>query len=205
MKTDRILYIIGCGGHARSVADVYMNINSANTIVFLDEKAKPQEKIFDYDVLSPSERLLNNNADYFIALGDNYIREQLFKKYERNKILSIVSSLSFISKFAKIGRGCFIGNFVHIGPDAEIGDNTIINNASVIEHGVKIGAHSHIAPNVAVSGNTIIGERVFIGVGASIRDNVSICNNVIVGAGSVVVKNISEEGVYAGCPAKRIK
>lgn len=92
-----------------------------------------------------------------------------------------------------------------MGPEVEIGDNTIINTASIIEHGVKIGAHSHIAPNVAISGNTVIGKRNFVGVGASIKDCVNICDNVIIGAGAVVITDIYEAGTYVGVPAKRIK
>jgi acetyltransferase-like isoleucine patch superfamily enzyme len=34
---------------------------------------------------------------------------------------------------------------------------------------------------------------------------VKICNNVVIGAGSVVTKNISKPGIYAGNPAKFIR
>lgn len=206
MNPDKKLYIIGCGGHARSVADVYLSLDTAHTIVFFDENARKGEKIFGYDVLKLSDYNENTGVDYFVALGDNEKREKLFIKYEGNgHIVSILSNSAYISEFAELGKGIFVGNFTHVGPEVEIGDNTIVNTASVIEHGVKIGAHSHIAPNVAISGNTVIGKRNFIGVGASIKDGISICDNVIIGAGSVVIANIYEGGTYVGCPAKRIK
>ena len=50
---------------------------------------------------------------------------------------------------------------------------------------------------------TNIGNNVSIGSNATILP-VDICDDVVIGAGSVVTKNITEPGVYAGCPAKKI-
>ncbi len=50
-----------------------------------------------------------------------------------------------------------------------------------------------------------IGNNVFIGSNALLLPGVKICDNVIIGAGSIVVKDIYEEGVYAGVPAKYIR
>lgn len=49
-----------------------------------------------------------------------------------------------------------------------------------------------------------ICNNVFIGEGAIVLRNVTIGNNVIVGAGSVVSKDVPENSVVAGIPAKRI-
>jgi acetyltransferase-like isoleucine patch superfamily enzyme len=51
---------------------------------------------------------------------------------------------------------------------------------------------------------TTIGNQVSIGSNATILP-VSICNGVVIGAGSVVTKNITIPGIYAGNPAKKIK
>jgi len=48
---------------------------------------------------------------------------------------------------------------------------------------------------------TEIGNNVSIGSNATILP-VSICDGVVIGAGSVVVNDISEKGVYLGNPAK---
>ena len=51
---------------------------------------------------------------------------------------------------------------------------------------------------------TVIKSNVFIGSNSTILP-VSICSNVVIGAGSVVTKNITKPGKYAGNPAKKIK
>jgi acetyltransferase-like isoleucine patch superfamily enzyme len=51
---------------------------------------------------------------------------------------------------------------------------------------------------------THIGNNVSIGSNATLLP-VSICNQVVIGAGSVVTKDITVPGIYAGNPAKKIR
>jgi len=51
---------------------------------------------------------------------------------------------------------------------------------------------------------TRIGNHVSIGTNATILP-VSICDHVVIGAGSVVTKDISEPGIYAGNPARLLR
>jgi acetyltransferase-like isoleucine patch superfamily enzyme len=51
---------------------------------------------------------------------------------------------------------------------------------------------------------TKIGNNVSIGSNATILP-VNICDNVVIGAGAVITKNITQPGVYAGNPAKKLK
>jgi acetyltransferase-like isoleucine patch superfamily enzyme len=55
---------------------------------------------------------------------------------------------------------------------------------------------------VESAGQTVIGDNVFIGMNAVILMNTKIGNNVIIGAGSVVTKNIPDNTVAAGNPAR---
>lgn len=50
--------------------------------------------------------------------------------------------------------------------------------------------------------NTSIGDRVFIGASSIILPGIAIGNDVIIGAGSVVTKDIPDNSLYAGNPAK---
>jgi acetyltransferase-like isoleucine patch superfamily enzyme len=53
-------------------------------------------------------------------------------------------------------------------------------------------------------GETKIGNHVSIGSNATLLP-VTICDHVVIGAGAVVTKNITESGIYAGNPAKKIR
>lgn len=118
-----------------------------------------------------------------------------------------------------IGNDCFIGPFVEIQKGVLIGDHCKIQSHSFICELVTIGHHCFIGhgvmfvndtfPNGEPSGNrdlwkpTKIGDHVSIGSNATLLP-VSICDHVVIGAGAVVTRNITEPGVYAGNPAKKI-
>ena len=121
----------------------------------------------------------------------------------------------------KIGNDCFIGPFVEIQKDVVIGDHCKIQSHSFICELVKIGNQCFIAHGVMFINDlfqaggpaggdktkwksTIIGNKVSIGSNATILP-VNITNDVVIGAGAVVTKDITEPGVYAGNPARRIK
>ena len=119
----------------------------------------------------------------------------------------------------KIGDNCFIGPFVEIQKDAEVGSNCKIQSHSFICELVTIGNNCFIGHGVMFINDimktgpangdrskwkrTIVGDNVSIGSNATILP-VDICNNVVIGAGTVVAKNIDEPGTYAGNPARKI-
>lgn len=95
-----------------------------------------------------------------------------------------VQSHTFICELVEIGADCFIGHGV-----------MFIND--LFEHGKPAGEPS-------LWRETKIASNVSIGSNATILP-ISICSNVVIGAGSVVTKDITESGVYAGNPAKKIR
>lgn len=117
-----------------------------------------------------------------------------------------------------IDDNCFIGPFVEIQKDVSIGKNTKIQSHSFICELVTIGENCFIGHGVMfindlfktggpARGNrslwrsTSIGNNVSIGSNATIL-SVRICDDVVIGAGTVVTKDITKPGTYAGNPAR---
>ena len=120
----------------------------------------------------------------------------------------------------RIGDDVFIGPFVEIQKDVTIGKGTKIQSHSFICELVTIGQDCMIAHGVMFINDlfahggpargdkqlwksTQIGSRVSIGSNATILP-VEVCDDVVIGAGSVVTKNITVSGTYAGNPARLI-
>ena len=80
-----------------------------------------------------------------------------------------------------------------------------MNLDCTIGHDAIINDYSTILPSVNVSGAVTIGECVSVGTGSAIIQGLSIGDNTVIGAGSVVVKDIPENTVAVGVPAKVIK
>jgi acetyltransferase-like isoleucine patch superfamily enzyme len=121
----------------------------------------------------------------------------------------------------RIGDDCFIGPFTEIQKDAVVGSRTRVQSHSFICNLVTIGEDCFIWHGVVFINDlfqeggpaagdrtkyksTTIGNHVSIGSNATILP-VSIADHTVIGAGSVVTKDISEPGIYAGNPAKLIR
>ena len=94
----------------------------------------------------------------------------------------------------KIDSGFYIGHFgcIVVNPSVIIGKNVNISQ------GVTIGAANR-GPKAGVA---IIGNEVYIGPGVKIVGAVYIGNNVAIGANAVVTRDVPDNAVVAGIPAK---
>jgi len=117
-----------------------------------------------------------------------------------------------------IGDGCFIGPFTEIQKDVVVGARTRVQSHSFVCELVSIGEDCFIGHGVMFINDTFasggpargrkelwretrIGSRVSIGSNATIMP-VTIVDDVVIGAGSVVTKDITAAGTYAGNPAR---
>ena len=66
-----------------------------------------------------------------------------------------------------------------------------------------IGDFSHIAPGSVIGGGSQIGNLSLVGSNSVILPDLKIGNNVIIGSGSVVTKNIPNNTLVFGNPAKK--
>ncbi len=120
-----------------------------------------------------------------------------------------------------IKDNCFIGPFVEIQKNVVIGKNTKVQSHAFICELVTIGDHCFISHGVKFINDTfsngkpaggdktkwkktVIGDHVSIGTNATILP-VSITDHVVIGAGSVVTKDITKPGIYAGNPTRKIR
>lgn len=114
---------------------------------------------------------------------------------------------------------------VDYGHNFHVGENFFANfNFTVLDEGeVRIGDNAFIGPNVSIftachptnpsernlgtqwTRPVLIGNNVWIGGSATILPGVTIGNNVTIGAGSVVTRDIPDNSVVVGNPARVIK
>jgi len=86
-----------------------------------------------------------------------------------------------------------------------IGKGTKIDSLVHIAHNVNIGQDCELTVGTIIGGSSIIGNSTWTGLNSTIKDNVNVGSNVIVGAGAMVIKNVEDNDIVAGVPAKSIK
>ena len=198
--------IIGYSGHSYVVLDALLS----NEIVvkgYFEKSEKHHDpfglKYLGNETEEESLKLLKDHL-VFIGIGDNLIRSKIFNKLSEGSITisNIAHKSAIISSRATIGEGTVIMAGSVINSMASIGKAVICNSAAVIEHECVIADFCHIAPGAVLAGNVTIGTQSFIGANSVVKQGINIGSNVIIGAGSVITKNIPDNSIAYGNPAK---
>jgi len=203
---NKSIYILGAGGHTRSLINLLEYHNYEIAGIYDDSFDETEKELINnYPVLGKLDSI-DNNAGIVLSFGENGKRRQLHKQFE-NQVLkeNLIHPKAVIEKYFGFRASNQIFANVTINSNVAIGINNIINTGAILEHEVKIGDHNHISVGSIICGRVTIGNECFVGAGATIIDKLSICDNVIVGANSVVVKDIVKPGTYVGSPARRVK
>lgn len=117
----------------------------------------------------------------------------------------IIDDDAFIGPYVEIQKGVKIGKKTRVQSHSFICEFVIIGDNCFISHGVKF-VNDLFSDGKPAGGDqtkwksTTVGKNVSIGTNATILP-VNICDDVVIGAGSVVTRNITKSGIYAGNPA----
>lgn len=205
------LIIAGCGWHAHIVAELAELTGQYAQVQLLDRDWPDKTRWGDWPVVGGFDVLERDLSisvdDFFVALGDNSARIALCNQIICNggKLATLIHPHSFVSPRAQLKPGTVVCAGAIVQPYVSIGMGCIINTAATVDHHCALADGVHLSPGVHLSGNVTIGKGTWVGTGASVRDKLTIGDNITVGVGSVVVKDISEAGIYSGVPSRLIK
>jgi sugar O-acyltransferase (sialic acid O-acetyltransferase NeuD family) len=179
-----MINIYGKGGHAKVVNSV---VEAWYTPAFFNDD--------DYDE--------SIKGSWVIGIGHNKSRKRVAEEVLKDKeFITVLSPSCICDGSIVIGEGSQIMAGTVIQVDTIIGDHCIINTAASVDHDCVIDSYVHIAPNTTICGGVKIGECSFIGAGSVILPYIKIGKNCIIGAGSVVTKDIPDNSLAYGNPAK---
>lgn len=208
------MIIVGAKGFAKEVLEALHQLNHLDHLVFYDD-ANEDAPAFLYEKF-PILRTKEAAAYYFktvdnrftIGIGNPALRKKLALEFEAmgGVFTSTISPLAQIGHYGNtIGPGCNIMTGTVLTNDIKIGQGVLINLNCTVGHDSKIGDFVELSPGVHVSGNCNIGDFTVFGTNATMLPKLNVGKNVIVGSGSVVTKDLPDNCVAVGIPAKIIK
>jgi len=207
--------IIGAGGFAREVLDVFDAINAVETrfkvlgFIVDPQYGRAGEYVNGKPILGGFDWLAKKAQDVkaICSVGASEHRFGLVKRAEETgvRFCSAVHPRAVLTTWVKIGygsvitAGCILTNQIQIGNHVHINLNCTVGHDAVIEDFVTL------APGVNISGRVVLQQGCYVGTGANIIEDREIGAWSIVGAGATIVKDVPGNVTVVGSPGKVIK
>lgn len=209
--TMKRLIIIGAGDQAQiTVALIRSNELDVQIIGYLDDNpAKAGTSIEEIHVLGPISLLESGNleADAFImGIGSTAMqtRQDLFERSLKAGLepMTIIDKRAIVHPSATIGSGTIIFAGGIVAAYATLGENNVVYGGAVVDHHCSFEKNVYISSGASLGGRVTIAKNSLIGIGASILLRKQIGANVVIGAGAVVTKDVPDNAVMIGNPAR---
>lgn len=207
------LILVGGGGHCRSCIDVIEAEGRFVIAGIIEAEGSVIRDVAGYPVIGTDKDLRNFADDrhrFLVTVGQ--IESSASRKGIFDRLVSLGASLatvfapsSIVSNRAKVGRGTIVMHHAIVNSGAVIGENCIVNTKALVEHDASIGDHCHVSTAAAINGGAAVAHGVFLGSGCVVGNHLRIGRECVIGAGSVVLRDITEPGAYAGSPARRLR
>ena len=190
---------------------VKLYIKCDKDIVFPNTKRFGDIVIGDWEDIEPVLRShLLSVEDYYI---ETVARNSAVPMLDTKNIKARIEPGALIRDQVTIGDNAVImmGAILNIG--AIVGEGTMIDMGAILGGRATVGRHCHIGAGAVLAGviepasatPVIVEDNVLIGANAVLIEGVRVGKNSVVAAGAVVVEDVPENVVVAGCPAKIIK
>lgn len=185
------VYLIGAGGHCRSVVDLIEDSTEYQIAGLFDTCENVGKKIFDYTIVGDDQSLEKyaHRENYFlITIGQIQTaehRQRIFESGEKLGLqwLTLVSDGAYVSRRATLGVGTVVHRGAIVNAGAQVGKNCILNTKSLIEHDVVVGDHCHVATGAILNGGVQLGSFSFIGSHATLKQGLVLPEKTFVQAG----------------------
>lgn len=122
-----------------------------------------------------------------------------------SQLATFIHPMAYIAPNATIGPGCVVMPLASISSNTTLGRGCLVLSAATVGHDNILGDFCHIAEQAAVGACLRIGVGAHVGLNASVREYVTIGDYSTVGMGSVLTKDIGEQEVWVGNPAKFLR
>jgi sugar O-acyltransferase (sialic acid O-acetyltransferase NeuD family) len=213
LRRPQRVVILGAGGFAREVLDVYDACNQAGwgpfeVIGFLADGQPPGAIINERPVLGDVGWLAGADRPLAIcAIGDPAVRRRVARRAAElgADFHSVVHPDARLTRWVTLGAGTVITAGCILTNQIRVGSHVHLNLDSTVGHDAVIDDFVTVAPGVHISGNVTLEAGTNIGTGAAILQGRRVGAGAVIGAGAVVTEDVPPDVVAVGVPARVVK
>ena len=210
------LIVIGASNALREVSGIVYAINQVRLTFEIvgaldDSEEFSGRKIDGIPVLGPLSmaRTFSDDICFVFAVGSQNtqcIRDKIFYRLGigRERFPAIVHPKADLDQSSSVGYGCIVHAGACLGAGSELGDFAILAVNSALGPDSKVEEFAMITSLVLILSRAKVGRMAFIGSMTCILEEITIGDFSRVGVGSVVARDVAENAIALGNPARTI-
>ena len=204
-------------GVSNMLSDVYDCINALDKkvtmlVINLPEQKRERTKRFEtrleelkeQPLITPLENFMpQEDEEYFVVptTPQKSVLIEFLKTTYQLRFARLIHPTAYVSPYARIGEGVYIGANSVIGPGTVLKDHVFLNRGVTVGHDTVVHEYVRLQPGCNIGGHVEILTGAMIGIGANIIEELVIGREAIVAAGATVIKDVKDKTMVAGVPA----
>ena len=210
MSSPTRLFLVGTGGHARSVLEVAAHRFSREQVVLLDDAVPAGTRVELGVVQGDAEWCLAACTEddwFFVAVGHGALREAVVHRLAgcRARPCTLIDPRAIVATDAVVGPGSVVMPGAVLRTGVRLGQHCIVNTGAILDHECEVEDFAGVSPAAAIGGNVRIARGAFVGIGACVAHRLEIGPYAVVGAGSTVLDDVATGTLTAGSPARVVR
>lgn len=198
--------ILGASGHGKVVLGILRALSLDVAGFYDDAPSLRGVSVMGIPVLgSLTEFSLVERGAAVSGIGNGAIRKRIVAMCTKALWTTLVHPAAWVDPAASLDSGTVICAGAVLQPGVFVGCHAIVNTCASVDHDCFIGDFVHICPGVHLGGSVHISQDSWIGIGSQVIQGVRIGSNVLVGAGSTVIRDIPDNAVVMGSPARIVR
>ena len=210
-----VLAIYGAGGLGREVLELARIVqereNRWEKIFFCDDVVADGEFVDgapSYTFETIKKEYANTEIEFAVGVGEPFVRKALREKIENagyELCLPIIHPNTQIASNCTLDRGVLIQTYSYVSVGAHVKKNAYLQDYTTMGHDAVFGQDSIISHGSSLMGCSEVGDCTYMAINVSMRDHVKIGSGVIVGMGTLITKDIPDDIVVVGQPARKLR
>ena len=192
-----------CRARQKKVTRIVMNI---------PEEADERTKGFETRLQELNEHpLIIPLADFVPGEGEEYfvvpttprksVLVDFLRKTYHLEFAQLIHPTAYVSPYARIGQGVFIGANSVIAPGVILRDHVFVNRGVTVGHDTVIHEYARLQPGCNVGGHVTVHAGATIGMGSNVIEELVVGRGAVVAAGAAVIRDVEEMTLVSGVPA----
>lgn len=215
MQTEAVTRFVlwGSAGHAKVLADL-IALRGSRVVALFDNNPDAQSCLPGVPMFygqsglqqwcATQESLVGVQGAMAIGGARGRDRLQIAQWFREAglTLATLVHPTAAVAATARLGEGCQVLAHAAVAADAVLGDACIVNNHANVDHECVLGDGVHLAPASVLCGCVTLDDNAMVGANAVVLPRLRVGRNAVVGAGAVVTRDVPDDSVVVGNPAR---